>query len=91
MKGHLHDRPRSTLVPPIAHADRRTQPFELENGRNGPLQLNELQGESLAEAPLMPEGGRDDLGSHLVQRNKPIPSASEAGICPRMASPSSLN
>jgi hypothetical protein len=22
------------------------------------------------------------MGSHLVQRNKPIPSASEAGICP---------
>jgi hypothetical protein len=30
----------------------------------------------------MPEGRRDDMGSHLVPRNKPTPSASEAEIGP---------
>jgi|SRR5215218_7210783 hypothetical protein len=77
MKGHLHDQPRSILVPPNklmpAHALNRSG-WRTER-RSAPTERRRI-------TRRRSEGGRDEMGSHLGPRNKPTPSAIEAEIGP---------
>ena len=90
MEGHLHDRPRSTLVPynKLMPSDALNRRVGERKRRSAPIEraLGRIARRGAAHA----RGRTRRFGSHLVQRNKPLPSASKRGAAPERR-PHSLN